>query len=77
MTATLGSDAKTVTAGGGERVELTYENGGTGLSFAADTLCYIDNVKVYTRIQEGELYYMDGTQGACAEAIRTLNRKLR
>lgn len=77
VTVTLGSETQTVTAGGGETQELIFANGGTGLSFTADSLCYIDNVKVYTRIQEGQLYDIDGNEGTCTEAIRTLNRKLR
>ena len=77
VTVTLGSETQTVTAGGGETQELIFANGGTGLSFTADSLCYIDNVKVYTRIQEGQLYDIDGNEGTCIEAIRTLNRKLR
>lgn len=77
LTVTLGDDVKTVTAGGGEPVELVFENGGTGLSFQSDGLCYIDNVKVYTRVQEGQIYDMDGREGTCAQAIRTLNRKLK
>lgn len=77
LTVTLGTDEKTVTVEEGGAVELIYENGGTGLRFTADGLCYIDNVKVYTRVQEGQLYNMDGSEGSCAQAIRTLNRKLR
>lgn len=61
----------------GETVELVFENGGTGLVFTADGLCYIDNVKVYNRVQEGQLYDLDGEEGTCIEAIRKLNRKLR
>ncbi len=77
VTAALGAEEQTVTAGGGELVELTFANGGTGLTFTSDGLCYIDNVKVYTRVQEGQLYDLDGNEGTCIEAIRTLNRKLR
>lgn len=77
VTVTLGAESRTVTAGDGETVELLFENGGTGLSFTSDALCYIDNVKVYNRVQEGQLYDLDGREGTCTEAIRKLNRKLR
>ena len=77
LSVTLGSDEQTVTVGESGLVELTYENGGTGLSITADAPCHIDNVKVYTRVQEGELYQMDGSEGSCIQAIRALNKKLR
>ena len=77
LSVTLGSDEQTVTVEESGLVELTYENGGTGLSITADAPCHIDNVKVYTRVQEGELYQMDGSEGSCIQAIRALNKKLR
>ncbi len=63
--------------GSGNAIELVFENGGDGLSFTADTQCYIDNVKVYTRVHEGQLYSLDGDELSCIDAIRKLNRKLR
>lgn len=78
LTVTLGEEQQTVEARPGiSRIELVYENGGSGLSLTADNLCYIDNVKVYTRVQEGQLYDLDGREGTCIEAIRRLNRSLR
>jgi len=74
---TLGNETQSATAGGGEVVELIFQNGGQGLSFTADRLCYIDNVKVYGRVQEGQLYTLDGEEGTCIKAVRRLNRKLR
>lgn len=74
---TLGGETQTVSAGSGSMTELCFENGGTGLTFTADTECYIDNVKVYNRTQEGQLYDLDGGEGTCIGAIRRLNRKLR
>lgn len=62
--------------GHGDAIELVFE-GGDGLSFTADTRCYIDNVKIYNRIHEGQLYDVDGQELSCIEAIRKLNRKLR
>jgi len=62
--------------GHGDAIELVFE-GGDGLSFTADTQCYIDNVKIYNRIHEGQLYDMDGQELSCIDAIRKLNRKLR
>lgn len=77
VTVTFGSETQTVTAGNGSVVELTFPDGGSGLTVTADRLCYIDNVKVYTRIQEGQLYTMDGEEGTCLAAIRRLNKKLK
>ena len=36
----------------------------------------IDNVKVYSHVTEGGLYQMDGTEGPCLAAVRTLNARL-
>lgn len=36
----------------------------------------IDNLKVYTRVQEGKLYDLDGNELSCIDSIRTLNHKL-
>ena len=33
----------------------------------------IDNVKVYSHVTEGGLYQIDGTEGPCLGAVRTLN----
>ncbi|MCI8401498.1 MAG: hypothetical protein HFI38_05295 [Lachnospiraceae bacterium] len=77
VTVSLGGETQTVTAEGGQVTELVFENGGSGLCFSSSGLCYIDNVKVYTHVQEGQLYDLDGEEGACIEAVRKLNRKLR
>lgn len=77
LSITLGSEEQTITIDESGLVELIYENGGAGLSITTDAPCHIDNVKVYTRVQEGELYQMDGSEGSCIQAIRTLNQKLR
>ncbi len=82
VTVSLGDHVQEVTLtseqlGSGKAIELFFENGGDGLTFTADGPCYIDNVKVYTRTQEGQLYTMDGDEGTCIQAIRTLNKKLR
>ena len=73
----FGGETKTVTVQNGETAELVFENGGDGLAFTAESLCYLDNVKVYTHVQQGQLYDLDGREGTCIGAIRTLNRKLR
>lgn len=77
VSVTFGEETQTVTGSGGSQVELTFTAGGTGLTFTADRPCYIDNVKVYTRVQEGQLYTMDGEEGTCIQAIRKLNKKLK
>ncbi|MBP3700413.1 MAG: hypothetical protein J6I64_00845, partial [Lachnospiraceae bacterium] len=78
----LGSDTIEVNVdadalGAGNAIELVFENGGDGLRFTADAPCYIDNVKVYNRVHEGQLYSLDGEELSCIEAIRKLNRKLK
>jgi hypothetical protein len=77
VSVTFGEETQTVIGSGGSQVELTFTAGGTGLTFTADRSCYIDNVKVYTRVQEGQLYTMDGEEGTCIQAIRKLNKKLK
>ena len=47
---------------------LTIENSGASL--------YVDDVKVYTWITEGEIYGFDGQPGSCLEALRQLNEEL-
>ncbi len=69
----VGADA----LGHGDAIQLVFDKGGDGLTFAADTLCYIDNVKIYNRIHEGQLYDIDDQELSCVEAIRKLNRKLK
>ena len=63
--------------GHGDAIRLVFDHGGDGLTFTSDALCYIDNVKVYSRIHEGQLYDMDGQELSCIDAIRKLNRKLK
>lgn len=77
ITVMFGDETQTVMAGGGEVTELIFSRGGSGLAFTSDRPCYIDNVKVYTRVQEGQLYTMDGEEGSCIAAIRRFNKKLK
>ena len=63
--------------GHGDAIQLVFDQGGNGLSFTSDVLCYIDNVKIYNRIHEGQLYDLDGQELSCIDAIRKLNRKLK
>ncbi|MBQ1930572.1 MAG: hypothetical protein II347_00320, partial [Lachnospiraceae bacterium] len=63
--------------GHGDAIQLVFDQGGSGLSFTSDVLCYIDNVKIYNRIHEGQLYDLDGQELSCIDAIRKLNRKLK
>ena len=63
--------------GHGDAIQLVFDQGGSGLSFTSDVLCYIDNVKIYNRIHDGQLYDLDGQELSCIDAIRKLNRKLK
>ncbi len=74
---TFGGETKSVSGQNGETAELIFEDGGEGLAFTAESLCYLDNVKVYTHVQQAQLYDLDGREGSCIQAIRKLNRKLR
>ena len=49
--------------------ELSFTVQGTGKA-------YIDDVKVYTWITEGNMYHMDGRESSCAQAIRDMNHKV-
>ena len=49
--------------------ELVISAQGTGT-------VYIDDVKVYTWITEGDMYHMDGTESTCTKDLRAMNRKV-
>ncbi len=49
--------------------EVSFTVQGTGKA-------YIDDVKVYTWITEGDMYHIDGTEGSCAQALRAMNQKV-
>ena len=78
VTVTLGGVSKALTISGSREVKLdfgnvsldclTIENSGASL--------YVDDVKVYTWITEGEIYGFDGQPGSCLEALRQLNEEL-
>ena len=38
---------------------------------------YIDDVKAYTGITQGDMYHMDGTESSCIQAVRAMNAKVR
>lgn len=74
-----GEKSQTVSAGDPQTVKLTFSD--TAISELSFTVqgtgkAYIDDVKVYTWITEGNMYHMDGRESSCAQAIRDMNHKI-
>ena len=47
------------------------------IRISTDVPAYVDNVKLYTHITEGNIYKLDGTPGGYLTGIRTLNSKIK
>lgn len=74
-----GGKSQTVSAGSPQIVELTFSDTTVSeLSFIVQGSgkAYIDDVKVYSWITEGDIYHMDGTESSCLQAVRTMNGKV-
>ena len=74
-----GGKSQTVSAGSPRTVELTFADAAiSDLSFTVQGTgkAYIDDVKVYTWITEGNMYHMDGSESSCAQALRAMNQKV-
>ena len=74
-----GEKSQTVPAGAPQIIELTFP--GISISEVSFTVqgtgkVYIDDVKVYTWITEGDMYHMDGTESTCTKDLRAMNRKV-
>ena len=74
-----GGKSRTVPAGAPQIIELTFP--GISISEVSFTVqgtgkAYIDDVKVYTWITEGDMYHMDGTESTCTKDLRAMNRKV-
>lgn len=91
LTVQVGNQSRTVEAGNWEiledgngntmskkTVEIKF-NGNDATDFsikAAGGTAYVDNIQVFTVVTKGELYHMDGSQGSCIRALRSMNQKL-
>lgn len=79
VTVRAGGKSKTAQAEGSHTVELKLSNcSPSDLTISAkggEGLC-VDDIQVYTFVTQGELYHMDGTEGACIEALRRMNERL-
>lgn len=71
----------------GDKVELSITEDGTyncvlenkeydSFSLQTDIGIMIDNIKVYTHVQEGELYTLEGLEDSCITSIRKMNQKI-
>lgn len=71
----------------GEEMELSITKDGRyscvfenkeyhSFSLQTDTDIVIDNMKVYTHVQEGELYTLEGAEDSCIASIRNMNHKI-
>ena len=78
LTIRAGTQTRTVEVGKNRIVDINFTN-----CHAADFsieakggTVYVDDIQVFTFVTQGELYAMDGTEGSCIEALRSMNQKL-
>ena len=75
-----GGQKQTVSAGSPQTVTLNFGTASAGelvISAQGTGTVYIDDVKVYTGITQGDMYHMDGTESSCIQAVRAMNAKVR
>ena len=75
-----GGQKQTVSAGSPQTVTLNFGTASAGelvISAQGPGPVYIDDVKVYTGITQGDMYHMDGTESSCIQAVRAMNAKVR
>lgn len=73
----LGNEMKTVKVDGREEYCLTFDRtGDINLAIQSSGQAYVDNVNVYTYIQDGQLYDTDGNELSCIGAVRAMNQAL-
>lgn len=78
ITVTLGRETQTVLVDGKQEVCLTFTADSVWYAaWKSDGDVYLDDMNVYTYVQDGMLYEMDGTEGSCIEAVRQLNERLK
>lgn len=79
ITVQAGGQSRVLKAEGKDQVELTFQDCEPGqlmIRCQGSGTVWIDDVKLYTYVTEGELYEQDGTPGSCIEALRRMNQKL-
>ena len=65
-----GGQKQTVSAGSPQTVTLNFGTASAGelvISAQGTGTVYIDDVKVYTGITQGDMYHMDGTESSCIQ----------
>lgn len=74
LTITLGRVTKTVKVDGDQVFDLDFGKVSAGsISFQAQGVLYLDDVNVYTEVQDARLYDMNGNPLDCIPAVRQLN----
>ena len=79
ITIKLGGRVRTVEVQGSRTVEVQFRGcrvGDLSISVSGGAPVYVDDIQVYTFVTQGELYNLDGTEGACIEALRRMNQNL-
>ena len=78
LTLTVGNYSKTVRVSEGGEIEIKVpKNDSFDLTIEAnDCAVDIDNIRLYSHVQEGYLYDEDNNELQCIEGIRTLNANL-
>lgn len=77
VSVTVGRQKKSVSISENQNVTLTFH--GDELSYVmweSDSEVCLDNIKVYTYIQDGKLYDMNGQELGSIDAVRRINRQL-
>lgn len=79
LTVKVGNHSRTVDIDDSRTVEVQFSNCSAydiSISVSSGSPAYVDDVQVYTYVTRGELYNLDGAEGACIEALRRMNQNL-
>ncbi|MDO4939260.1 MAG: cellulase family glycosylhydrolase [Lachnospiraceae bacterium] len=79
ITVTAGRISKSVTVGPGtQTVDIDFgRQCKDSIRISSTVSCYIDDVKLYAHITEGNIYALDGTPGGYLSGIRVLNNNIK
>ncbi len=79
VTVTVGGVSKSAGfAPGSQTIDIDFGSQCKGnISISATAQCYIDDIKLYAHVTEGNIYKLDGTPGGYLSGIRTLNSRMK
>jgi hypothetical protein len=77
ITVALGTQRKTISVSGKRDIDLNFGKCDFDqISFSTDGYVYLDNIRIYNFVQDGQIYGQDGEELSCLGAIRSLNAQL-